>query len=446
MPAPTHATATPAFDAAYLAEPVFDTETSSGFASREIDGDFIFTVELRGASGTAFGLQAESGGRTWRLVTGADGVLALPGAETLGRVAHADVFQLERRGDTLLFSAAVFGAPLQLVASVPAPGGQPLRAGVYRGNGDGGAAGTGVDMRNARWTVPAWPGLVPYRDYLGSRLELLDLTTGAREVIFATAAGIEAPNYTPDGRFITFNSGGLIFRLEVGTHEVTRIDTGQCIRNNNDHVISPDGRWLGISNHASGAFDGQSIVYKLPIEGGEPVALTRLAPSYLHGWSPDGCHVIYTGKRDGAFDIYRTATDGAGEETRLTDAPGLNDGSEYAPDGRHIYFNSSRTGRMQLWRMDADGGDQRALTDDAFNNWFPHPSPDGRTIVFLSYQPDMQADKHPYYQHVYLRAIPAEGGAPRVVAYLYGGQGTINVPSWSPDGRYVAFVSHTGAI
>jgi TolB protein len=292
--------------------------------------------------------------------------------------------------------------------------------------------------------VPAWPGLVPYRDYLGSRLELLDVATGARDVIFATDAGIEAPNYTPDGRTITFNARGLIFRLDLATRAVSRIDTGTCIRNNNDHVISPDGEWLGISNHANDAFDGQSVVYKLPIGGGEPVALTPLAPSYLHGWSPDGRHVVYTGKRDGAFGIYRTTADGAGAETRLTNAPGLNDGSEYSPDGRHIYFNSSRTGTMQLWRMNADGSDQVALTTDAYNNWFPHPSPDGRTIVFLSYQPDMQADKHPYYQHVYLRAMPADGGEPRVLAYLYGGQGTINVPSWSPDGRYVAFVSHTG--
>jgi TolB protein len=426
----------PAFDPAYLADPVFDTDVPAGFSHRTVRGEFIFTVELRGRPGAAYGLRVESGDTVFETTLGDGGDLVVRGADVQAAVRHADVFQVERRGDTLLFSAAAFGQPLTLVAGAPAPAGQPVRAGVHR-QGE-------VALRNARWTVPAWPGLVPYRDYLGSRLELLDAATGAREVIFATDAGIEAPNYTPDGRDITFNSGGLIFALDLATRAVRRIDTGSCTRNNNDHVISPDGEWLGISNHANDAFDGQSVVYKLPIGGGEPVALTRLAPSYLHGWSPDGRHVVYTGKRDGAFGIYRTTVDGAGEETRLTNAPGLNDGSEYSPDGRHIYFNSSRKGAMQLWRMNADGSDQVALTTDAFNNWFPHPSPDGQTIVFLSYQPDMQADKHPYYQHVYLRTMPAAGGEPRVLAYLYGGQGTINVPSWSPDGRVVAFVSHTG--
>lgn len=438
------ANAHPTFHPAYLSEPLFDTLGPSGFSSRTIDGDFIFTVELRGVGGVGgigtaeYGLQVAFDGATLRTEFGRDGVLQVSGATQLDGVAHPEVFQVERRGDLLLFAAAVFGQPLQNVASAAAPAGKLVRAGV-----------AGIDrvvMRNARWSAPAWPGLAPYTDYLGSRLELVDVASGAREVIFATDAGIEAPNFTPDGKAITFNSGGLIYRIDVGTHTVTHIDTGSCIHNNNDHVISPDGRWLGISSHAEHSADGRSTVYKLPIGGGEPMALTRRTPSYLHGWSPDGNHVLFTGGRDGAYDIYRTTTDGAGEETRLTAGPGLDDGAEYSHDGRHIYFNSSRTGTMQLWRMNADGGDQQALTTDAFNNWFPHLSPDGTTLVFLSYLPDMQADKHPYYQHVTLRSMPAAGGEPRVLAYLYGGQGTINVPSWSPDGRRVAFVSHTGLL
>jgi len=125
-------------------------------------------------------------------------------------------------------------------------------------------------------------------------------------------------------------------------------------------------------------------------------------------------------------------------------AEGLDDGSEYTPDGEHIYFNSVRTGSMEIWRMAPDGSEQEQLTDDRFNNWFPHVSPDGESIVFLSYRPSVPPGDHPFYKQVYLRRMPTDGGEPEVIAYVYGGQGTINVPSWSPDGERIAFVSNTG--
>ena len=165
-------------------------------------------------------------------------------------------------------------------------------------------------------------------------------------------------------------------------------------------------------------------------------------PSYLHGFSPDGRWLVYTGQRNGNLDVYKIPVDG-GDEVRLTDAPGLDDGAEFTPDGAKIYFNSSRSGRMQIWRMRPDGSDPEQVTDDQFNNWFPHISPDGQWIVFLSFAPDVAADDHPFYKHVYLRLMPVGGGEPRVIAYVYGGQGTINVPSWSPDSKRVAFVSNT---
>jgi TolB protein len=426
-------------DQEYQPDPIFDTDREVvDFAYRTIKGDFIFTVELRDPTqGGAFGLQVEFGDTALQTQLDERGELHVATLAKHAAVQHAEVFQVERHGDTLTFSAARFGEPLAPIASTETPADQVLRVGVYRH--------PGVTLRNARWTAPAWPGLVPYTDYLGSRLELLDVDTGVREVIFATAAGIEAPNFTLDGAAITFNSGGCIYRFELAIKTVSEIDTGTCIRNNNDHVISPDGKWLGISHHAA-EFNGESIVYKLPIDGGEPVALTHKAPSYLHGWSLDGKYVIYTAGRNGHFHICRTTTDGVGEETPLTNGPGLDDGSEYSPDGTQIYFNSTRTGVMQLWRMGADGSAPEQLTHDSFNNWFPHVSPDNRRIVFLSYLPSMQADQHPYYQPVYLRTMPVDGGPARVLAYLYGGQGTINVPSWSPDGKRVAFVSHTGLL
>jgi Tol biopolymer transport system component len=199
---------------------------------------------------------------------------------------------------------------------------------------------------------------------------------------------------------------------------------------------------LGISDQSTD--EGRSTIFTLPATGGTPRRITPKTPSYLHGWSPDGKYLVYTGGRDGEFDIYRIPSDGSGEEVNLTpSSKGLDDGPEYAPDGSAIYFNSVRSGTMQIWRMKPDGSEPVQLTDDAFNNWFPHVSPDGREIVFISYGKDVEPAQHPYYKQVYLRRMPASGGPAKVIAYVYGGQGTINVPSWSPDGRMIAFVSNS---
>jgi Tol biopolymer transport system component len=195
---------------------------------------------------------------------------------------------------------------------------------------------------------------------------------------------------------------------------------------------------LGISDQSS----GQSAVYTVPVQGGTPKRITPLTPSYLHGWSPDGKFLVYTGRRNGKFDIYKIPS-GGGEEIRLTESDGLNDGPEYTPNGKYIYFNSSRSGKMQLWRMQPDGSRQEQVTNDEYNNWFPHISPDGKWIAFISFPADADPVDHPYYKHIYLRLIPADGGTPKVISYVYGGQGTMNVPSWSPDSRKLAFVSNS---
>ena len=272
---------------------------------------------------------------------------------------------------------------------------------------------------------------------LESTLEVISVPSGDRRVIYHTRGHFEAPNWSRDGSYFLYNSGGLIYKLPVEGGEPQTLDTGPLTRNNNDHGISPDGTLLVVSDASNE--DGQSKIHVLPVEGGTPRLVTERGPSYWHGWSPDGETLAYVGLRDGEYDIYTIPTEG-GEETRLTTAPGLDDGPDYSPDGETIYFNSVRTDTMQIWKMNSDGSNQEQVTFDEYNDWFPHPSPDGQWIVFLSYEKGVEG--HPANRDVMLRLMSAAGGDIQVLAKFFGGQGTINVPSWSPDSQSVAFVSY----
>lgn len=272
---------------------------------------------------------------------------------------------------------------------------------------------------------------------LYSTLETQSIGSTDRRVVHVTPSRIEAPNWLTDGRTLVYNSGGRIYRIPAAGGAPEAVDTGFATRCNNDHGVSPDGTLLVISDQSQG--NRQSLIYTLPVTGGAPKLVTREGPSYWHGWSPDGKTLAFCGQRGGEFDVY-TVPAGGGPETRLTTAPGLDDGPEYAPDGKTIYFNSDRTGTMQVWRMDADGGRQGQVTNDEFNNWFPHPSPDGRSLVFLSYEKGVSG--HPANKDVSLRLMALDGNKVTVLARVFGGQGTANVPCWSPDGRKIAFVTY----
>ena len=283
------------------------------------------------------------------------------------------------------------------------------------------------------------------REWLAKRdsisiLETIDIHTGERTVLREFDYVIEAPNWTTDGKTLIYNSGGRMYTYTLETGEVNEIDTGFATDCNNDHVLSPDNTELAVSHFTNE--DAASRIYILPLTGGEPRLVTEKAPSYLHGWSPDGERLAYCAERNGQYDIHTISVNG-GEETQLTDEPGLDDGPEYSPDGKHIWFNSTRTGLMQVWRMDANGTNPTHVVQEDANCWFPHVSPDGEYVVYIVYaKGDVDPGDHPENKNVELHLIPYNGGEPKTLVKLFGGQGTINVNSWSPDNRTIAFVSY----
>src|SRR6266702_2520160 len=350
------------------------------------------------------------------------------------------VIQLERREGEYFMSVARFGDTLvtQRLADVALPDTVYVGLFVCAHNDTVTERAT---FSNVRITIPAKRDFTPYRDYIGSNLEILDVATGNAGVVHQYSGSFQAPNWTHDGKALIYVQEGRLYRFDLASRTAAAINTGFATRNNNDHVLSFDGRMLAISNH-SVEDSGASIVYTVPATGGTPTRITAKGPSYLHGWSPDGKWLVYVGERNGELDVYKIAASG-GDEIRLTNTPGLDDGPEYTPDGAYIYFNSSRSGRMQIWRMRPDGTAQEQITNDGLNNWFPHISPDGKWIAYLAFPADVAPDDHPFYKHVLLRVMPIGGGPARVIAYLYGGQGTFNVPSWAPDGTRLAFVSNS---
>lgn len=384
----------------------------------------------------------------WRRLRGA--YMRDPQDEIFSRKKNVQIIQLERTGNVFIMRVANPGEPLQEVGRtdlIEMP--DEALAGLFlcSHNADAQEEGLAWNVRIEKTVPDSHNG---YRDgILGSRMELMTVLDGKRMIIHEDSGRFEAPNWMPDGKRLLFNQAGSIYTIPIEGGTAQKLNTGSAIRNNNDHVISFDGKWLAISSHRDGMPGGGSTVYYLPLTGGDPKLITDSTPSYLHGWSPNGKEVVYTAQRISKgplYNIYKKPVNG-GPEVQLTfNTEGLADGPEYSPDGKYIYYNADQTGTMQIWRMKTDGSGQEQLTFDEYNNWFPHISPDGKWMVILSFPNTIDSNDHPFYKRVMLRLLPVSGGAPRVLAYLYGGQGTINTPSWSPDSKRIAFVSNSGPV
>jgi len=273
-----------------------------------------------------------------------------------------------------------------------------------------------------------------------SFVTIYNIADGSKNIVFTAEGFYQAPNWSPDSQYLLLNTPGKLWRLWLADSKIEPVNTGSVKSINNDHGITKDGKWFAISG-------GQ--IYVLPSGGGEPRQVTGNIPSYFHGFSPDGHWLAYCAQRKDNFDLYRISFDGGAEE-RLTSHPGYDDGPEYSPDGEWIYFNSNRSGSWDIWRMPAGGAgadDSKAerITSDEYEDWFPHISPDGKWIVFLSFEKGIP--DHPANKNVVLRTMRTPGTKPgkpeiRELVKLFGGQGTINVSSWSPDSRQFAYVSY----
>jgi Tol biopolymer transport system component len=421
------------------------------FASRKVSGDLVFSMEVewvgegkeKHRKACAMVRQSLDADAAYAdVAVHGDGLITLQYRKTQGGVTFSvptpitppATVKLERDGNVFIVSVAPRGKPFQPVGAVTVELSDPVYAGLAVCSHNATEAETAI-LSNVKLT-----SRVPAKDETRvheASLEIVNAETGERRIVHRAREPFQAPNWSPDGKTLFINQRGRMYTLPATGGAPRLLDTGVAIRCNNDHGLSPDGKWLAISSHHE---DKVSKVYIVPAGGGAARRVTPLGPSYWHGWSPDGKTLAYCAQRGENFDVYTIPAVG-GDEKRLTDAEGLDDGPEYTPDGKTIYFNSERTGLMKIWRMHPDGSHQEQVTTDTeYADWFPHPSPDGKQLVFLSF--DKSVKGHPANKDVVLRAMPLAGGKPRVLATLFGGQGTINVPSWSPDSKSIAFVSY----
>ena len=442
---------------------------------KKINGDFILTANIAftGGKGNAHRKigwmireSLDEGAASYNAAVHGDGLTVLQWRPLRGaymRDPEEEIFfakkiifqtvQMERNGKTITMRVANQGEPLQDVGATQMYNMKDsVLVGLYISSHDSDRIEE-AKMWNVRIDKPVnnkyspnpATALPPVQGVLGCRLETMNVFDGVRKIIHESTGKFEAPNWMPDGKKLLFNEGGFLYTIPIDGGTPEKINTGLADNNNNDHGISFNGKMLAISHQRKGLPGGGSTVYVLPLAGGNPKLVTEQTPSYWHGWAPGGKEVAVVGQRNGSkiFNLYKVSIDNGAETALTNNTEGHVDGPEYSPDGKFIYYNANPTGTMQIWRMKPDGSAKEQLTFDERHNWFPHISPDGKWMVYISFPNDIEPNGHPSYKKVTLNLMPVIGGAPRVIAYLYGGQGTINVNSWSPDSKHIAFVSNS---
>lgn len=442
---------------------------------KKINGDFILTADFQFLGDEGNGHRKigwmirenlDEGAASYNAATHGDGLTVLQWRPLRGaymRDPEEEIFfpkktvyktiQLERIGRTITMRVANWGEPLQVVGTTEM---YNMKDSVYVGLFISSHDSDKVEeakMWNVRMDKPIENKYSPnpnikataFTGTLGCRLETMNVFDGIRKVIHESTGKFEAPNWMPDGKKLLYNENGYMYTIPVDGGTSEKLNTGSLSNINNDHGISFDGKMLAISSKAAELPGGESAVYVVPLSGGNPKLVTTQTPSYWHGWAPGGNNVTIVAQRNGLkiYNLYKVDV-ANGKETALTNnKTGHVDGPEYSPDGKYIYYNANPTGTMQIWRMKPDGAAREQLTFDEHHNWFPHISPDGKWMVYISFPNDIEPNGHPSYKNVTLNLMSTSGGAPKVIAYLYGGQGTINVNSWSPDSKHIAFVSNS---
>jgi len=428
---------------------VWGTEDAFFYAWRRVTGDVTITADVtfEGAGVNAhrkamlmLRQDLTAGAAYADIALHGDGLTALQYREAAGgptKEVRSDAraplrLVISRRGSQVRAGAGVPGGEMRWTEPATVPFTGPIYAGLAVCSHDEKVLETAV-FSNVRIEVAT-----RYR----SKISIYDFATKQIRTVYTGDGIIEAPNWSRDGKYLLVNTEGDLYRLPVEGGRLEKIElAGGPFRANNDHDLSPDGKLLAFS--ASSPSSRQSQVYVADADGKNVKLLTPAAPSYFHGWSPDGKWLAFVGQRNGKYELYRVSVNG-GPEERLTSAGGFDDGPDYSPDGKWIYFNSDRSGGWDIWRIPASGagpGDQRAerVTSDQWEDWFPHVSPNGKRIVLLSFPPGTEGHNG-RMPGMAMRLLAKRGRAPETLFTFFGGQGSINVNSWSPDSRQFAFV------